>query len=92
VQRICFIRQAQELGFSLKGINEMLRLHANPDSDCNEIQRRANTKLEEVEGKIMQLKEIGAALKKVIAACPSHGGLKTCSIISAMERHSHKKA
>jgi len=88
VQRIRFIRQAQELGFSLKEINELLSLRANPKSDCTEIQRRAKAKLTEVEGKIVQLNQIGAALKKVIAACPSHGGLETCSIISAMEKRS----
>lgn len=90
IQRLRFIRQAQELGFSLKEISELLSLRANPDSDCNEIQGRANAKLAEVEGKIEQLKHIGTALRKVIAACPSHGGLETCSIISAMERNTLK--
>jgi len=84
IQRLRFIRQAQELGFSLKEISELLSLRANPDSDCSEIQRRANAKLTKVEEKIDQLKVIGTALKKVIAACPLHGDLETCSIISAM--------
>jgi MerR family mercuric resistance operon transcriptional regulator len=90
VHRVRFIRQAQEMGFSLKEISELLSLRANPYSDCREIQRRANVKLSEVEGKIEQLKAIGTALRNVISACPSQGGLETCSIISAMEKSTLK--
>ncbi|MBL4750176.1 MAG: MerR family DNA-binding protein [Amylibacter sp.] len=90
IQRLRFIRQAQELGFSLKEISELLSLRADPNSDCSEIQRRANAKLAEVEGKIEHLKQIGTALRKVISACPSQGGLETCSIISAMEKSTLK--
>ena len=86
VQRIRFIRQAQELGFSLREIHELLSLRADPKSECGEVQRRANEKLVEVQGKITQLRDIEAALKKVIAACPARGGLDGCSIITAMER------
>ncbi len=87
VHSVRFIRQAQELGFSLKEISELLSLRAEPDSDCSEVQKRANAKLAEVEGKISQLNKIASALKKVIGTCPSQGNLETCSIISAMEQH-----
>ncbi len=90
VQRIRFIRQAQELGFSLREIHELLSLRADPKSECSEVQRRANEKLLEVQGKITQLRDIEAALKKVIAACPARGGLDGCSIISAMERRARR--
>ncbi len=84
VQRISFIKGAQELGFSLKEIAELLGLRADPGSDCGAVQRRASEKLVEVEQKITQLKEIGAALKEVIAACPSQGQLAGCTILAAM--------
>jgi len=86
VQQIRFIRQAQELGFSLREIHELLSLRADPKSDCSEVQRRANVKLAEVQGKMAQLRDMEAALQKIITACPSRGGLDGCSIISAMER------
>ena len=34
VERILFIRQAQELGFSLREIKELLSLQADPATDC----------------------------------------------------------
>jgi len=86
VQRIRFIRQAQELGFSLKEIDLLLGLRADPGSDCASVQLRAREKLVEVEHKVAQLNKIGAALKKVIAACPSQGRLDGCSIIAALEQ------
>jgi MerR family transcriptional regulator, copper efflux regulator len=90
VQRICFVRQAQELGFSLREIEVLLNLRADPDSDCSAVQRQASEKLAEVEHKIAQLQLIGKALRDVIAACPSRGGLEGCSIIAAMEDHCRK--
>jgi MerR family transcriptional regulator, copper efflux regulator len=88
IRRIRFIRQAQELGFSLKEVADLLGLRADPGSDCAAVQIRARQKLDEVERKVAQLQEIGAALQQVIAACPSRGGLDGCSIIAAMENNS----
>lgn len=85
IQRICFIRQAQELGFSLREIEELLTLRSDPGSDCADVRERANTKLEEVDRKIAQLEKIGSALKTVIASCPSRGSLDGCSIMEALE-------
>ncbi len=86
VQKILFIRQAQELGFSLREIDELLSLRSTPGTDCADIRKRASAKLEEVERKAHQLAKIGSALKTVIASCPSHGGLDGCSIIEALEK------
>ncbi len=85
IQQVRFIRHAQELGFSLREIEELLTLRANPKSDCADVRKRASEKLQEVERKIDQLQKMGSALSKVIAACPSQGVLDDCSIIEAME-------
>ena len=84
VERIKFIRQGQELGFSLREIDELLSLRADPSSDCGGVRARAQTKLDEVVGKISQLKRIRAGLEQVIAACPGEGALRVCSIMEAL--------
>ncbi len=86
IERIRFVRQAQNLGFSLKEIDLLLGLRADPDSSCHAVQTQAQEKLTEVERKIARLQDIGASLRQVIAACPSQGGLEECSIIAALER------
>ncbi len=87
VHRIKFIRQAQELGFSLAEIDQLLALRTDPESDCSAVKARATAKLDDVRGKIDRLRQIEGALEQVIAACPGRGGLGECSIIEAMETY-----
>lgn len=86
VDRIRFVRQAQELGFSLREIVDLLSLRADPLADSADVRTRALGKLEEIDRKIGQLKHMRAALKTVIAACPGQGAVECCSILEAMSR------
>ncbi|MFQ5773752.1 MAG: MerR family DNA-binding protein [Kiloniellaceae bacterium] len=84
VQRIRFIRLAQEIGFSLREIEELLSLRADPAADCSDVRERATAKLAEVDRKIAQLEQIRGALQDLIAACPGRGALRACSILEAL--------
>jgi len=88
VERIRFVREAQELGFSLREIKELLALRADPAADCSEVREQATAKLDEVHRKISRLQEIGAALERLIATCPGRGGLQACSIMDALTSRS----
>ncbi len=85
VERIRFIRQAQEIGFSLREIGDLLSLRADPSADCSGVRERAAAKLEEVNRKIARLEKIRGALVELIAACPGSGALRRCSIMEALE-------
>ncbi len=84
VHRIRFIRQAQELGFSLREVQDLLSLRADPESDSGEVRERAAAKLTEVNRKITELERIRAALEDLIAACPGRGALRNCSIMETL--------
>ena len=84
-ERIRFIRQAQELGFSLSEVQELLSLRTDPATDCADVLERAQAKLNEVNRKIALMKGIQTALQKLIKACPGQGALHLCSIIEAIE-------
>lgn len=84
-RRISFVRQAQELGFSLREIAEILSLRADPSRDCGDVRERAEIKRVEVERKIERLIDIRAALVALIAACPGRGALGACSILEALD-------
>mgnify|MGYP003770063849 FL=1 len=90
VSRLRFIREAQELGFSLDEITDLLSLRADPKTNCAKVQRRAEIKLAEVQHKIERLQDIGTALGRLIAACPGKGALGSCSIIESLEKGSSK--
>lgn len=84
-RRIRFIRQAQELGFSLRETSELLALKATASGDCAEVRARARAKLDEVHRKIEQLGRIKGALGRLIEACPGEGALRGCSIIEFLD-------
>ena len=81
VQRVRFIRQAQEIGFSLREIEELLSLRADPSADCSDVRDRTAAKLEEVDRKMEQPGRIRSALNELIAACPGRGALRAYSIL-----------
>jgi len=89
MMQIRFIRQAQELGFSLGEIEDLLSLKSEPDTDCSDIRQRALSKREDVDLKIKRLRQIRNTLTKLIDACPGKGALEFCSILSAMEPPEH---
>ncbi len=84
VRRVRFIREGQDLGFSLREIRELLSLRADPAADCSDVRERATAKREEVDRKIAQLERIRGALEELIAACPGRGALRACSILGAL--------
>ena len=92
VERIRFIREAQQLGFSLREIRELLALRADPSTDCSDVREQAVAKLQAVRQKIEELHRIGAALETLIAACPGQGGVQACSIMEAIALRSGRHA
>ena len=91
LRRIGFIRDAQELGFSLREIDELLSLRADPAADSGDVRERARAKLTEVNRKIVELERIRSALEALIAACPGGGALRACSIMDAFEGDSDRE-
>lgn len=86
VERVRFIRQAQEIGFSLAEVAELLSLRADPQADCADVRGRAIEKRAEVQTKLDRLSQMREALDELIASCPGGGEVKACTILDAMQR------
>ena len=84
VHRIRFVRRSQQLGFALKEIGELLDLEVDPSSRCEDIQVLARHKLDDVNARIADLKQISRALNKLIESCPGQGPSRKCSILGAI--------
>src|SRR5262252_9629690 len=69
VRRVQFIKRAQQLGFSLKEIQELLALQAVPQAQCADVRERALAKIHEIEHKVRALQAMHTALTKLVAAC-----------------------
>lgn len=84
IRRIRFIRSAQQLGFSLTEVAELLELESGSAAQCVDVRRRAEIKRHEVQTKIDNLERISQALDTLIDACPGKGPARTCSILEAI--------
>ena len=71
VGRIRFIKHAQELGFTLQEISELLELQFDTPAPCAEIERRALAKVNAIEHKVAELLAMQQTLLTVINQCRS---------------------
>ena len=85
VRRVRFIKRAQELGFSLKEIKELLSIRFDPESDCSGVRKLARAKVVDIEQKIRTLQAMRKVLGKLATACPGRGPLSDCPILESFE-------
>ena len=82
LNRIRFIKRAQELGFSLEEITNLLTLG---QSHCSEVQELAEGKLVSVRAKINDLRRLERVLEDLIAQCRSNPYSTACPIVESLQ-------
>ena len=85
IEQIKFIKRAQELGFTLSEIKELLELRMDEDTPCSEIKQEAQQKYRDVVDKIDDLTRIKETLVDLIDACDQEGPIGECPILEALE-------
>src|SRR5690625_1087551 len=85
VDQIRFIKRAQELGFTLSEIDDLLNLKMDEDTTCSEIKREAEQKYQDVIKKIEDLRRIKTTLTTLIDSCSGSGPKGDCPILEALE-------
>jgi MerR family transcriptional regulator, copper efflux regulator len=84
--RLKFIRRAQELGFSLKEITELLSLRVSRAASCADIRARAEAKITDIQAKIRSLESMEKVLRKLTRACAGGGPVAECPILESLDR------
>ena len=87
LKTLLFIKNAQELGFQLDEIKDLLKLRHENTGRCDRVRKRASDKLESVQFKIKNLKAIERNLKNLIGECENKKNQQECPIIEGMEAH-----
>tara|TARA_R110001592_G_scaffold122613_1_gene329521 strand:+ start:108 stop:494 length:387 start_codon:yes stop_codon:yes gene_type:complete len=82
VSRIRFIKRAQELGFTLEEIANLLSLEDRP---CHQVRSLAEYKLCAVEEKIANLQRLEKALNALLVQCASNEDDSHCPIINSLQ-------
>ncbi|MBX9825380.1 MAG: heavy metal-responsive transcriptional regulator [Xanthobacteraceae bacterium] len=86
-RRIHFIKHAQQCGFTLSEVRELLVLRRREKACCGDIRSRAIEKKLQIEHKICAMKAMSAALDQLIAECDNEAQpVRECTIIAALER------
>ncbi len=80
-----FIKHAQELGFSLEEIRQLINLRAPSTGRCKRVRDRAKNKLNDVREKINMLSQIENTLEQLIKDCEKNKTSSKCPIIEGME-------
>jgi len=85
VRLIRFIKRAQELGFTLDEVEELLRLRNNRRSSCAAVKSAGKAKMADVEAKIASLNAMKRALAVLLASCERNDRDRECPILEALE-------
>jgi MerR family mercuric resistance operon transcriptional regulator len=88
IARIRFIKHAQQSGFSLKEISELLSLD---DNHCSDVQKIAEQKLQKIDEQINSLTIIRNILDTLVQGCHSNSSEKRCSLIKSISDKSNEK-
>ena len=87
VSRLRFIKRAQELGFALNEIQELLRLRVRHAAACDAVERKTRAKIELVHQKIGDLQRMKRTLERLAVACATRRPTDDCPIMEALEDH-----
>jgi len=85
VRIVRFVKRAQELGFSLEEIEELLRLRTDRRGTCADVRSRAKAKLREIERKIESLRAMSGALETLLKTCTRDASARECPILECLE-------
>src|SRR5256712_754941 len=87
VARLRFIKHAQDLGFSLQEIQELLALRVRHGAACDVVERKTRQKIDVVQQRIRDLQRMKRTLERLAAACTARRPTDECPILEVLEDH-----
>jgi len=84
-RRLRFIRRAQEIGFSLKEIRELLSLRVSRTTTSRDIRARAEAKIVDIDARIRSLGSMKKALRKLTNGCEGCVPVTECPILESLD-------
>lgn len=87
ITRLRFIKHAQDLGFSLEEIRELLALRVRNGGSCKAVAQKTREKIEIVQERIRHLQRMKSTLEQLSAACAARRPTEECPILETLEDH-----
>lgn len=85
VDRIRFIKRAQNLGFALEEIEDFLALRVDDPAACETVEEATRAKLESVESKIGELVRLRGVLRELLRSCEDRERTGSCPVLEILE-------
>ncbi len=87
MRRLLFVRRSRELGFSIDEIRALLRLVDQGGLGCSEARAIIDLHLDDIRGKVADLKKLERVLGKFATACAANE-LPQCPLLGALSKGS----
>jgi MerR family mercuric resistance operon transcriptional regulator len=84
-KRLRFIKRAQELGFSLAEIRDLLGIRVRKGGDRAEVRARVLAKINDIDQKIHSLQSIKRTLGGLASRCELCGPSTACPILESLD-------
>ena len=85
VRVVRFVKRAQQLGFTLSDIEDLLHLAGGGPESCEEAKRMARTRIADLEERIDELTSMRDALMRLVDTCEQPRGERDCPILRDIE-------
>jgi MerR family mercuric resistance operon transcriptional regulator len=87
VTRIRFIKRAQELGFTLREVKDLVDLQSKKKMTGGQMQKKADEKITEIRQKILDLKKMETSLRQLSQVCgEGEQAIKECRFLECFEK------
>ncbi|MGC4940013.1 MerR family transcriptional regulator [Kribbella sp. DT2] len=88
VELLRFIKRAQELGFTLDEVAELLHLDNGGPDACDAARALAEDRRADLEARIRDLQRIHDSLAELVATCDLPRADRSCALLEAIDHHS----
>jgi Hg(II)-responsive transcriptional regulator len=85
VQRVRFIKRAQELGFTLAEVETLLLLAEGGPDSCDGVRALATEKITDLRRRIADLRALQAGLSRLVATCELPRAERECPILHELD-------
>jgi MerR family mercuric resistance operon transcriptional regulator len=90
VETVRFVKRAQELGFTLDDVHELLDLAEGGPADCDTARDLAQARLALLEDKIADLVQMRDSLVELVATCERPRPDRRCPLLSTLHTNRRK--
>lgn len=83
-ERLRFIKRAQDLGFTLGEVEELLDLRVDDRQACAAVEAKTREKIADVRRKVAELERLEVVLERLAGACATHTPTEECPVLDML--------